>query len=92
MKNILLFGLRRNFKIIVNEILKTPSYKIVGFIDENVNDKFIILEKKILNRNKDLKKLINKNIKGIITFGDNFLRKKFLIKFVKLMITSNGKN
>ena len=46
MKNILLFGLRRNFKIIVNEILKTPSYKIVGFIDENVNDKFIILEKK----------------------------------------------
>lgn len=46
MKNILLFGLRRNFKIIVNEILKTSSYNIIGFIDENINDKFIIIEKK----------------------------------------------
>ena len=78
MKNILLFGLRRNFKIIVNEILKTSSYNIIGFIDENINDKFIIIEKKkIFNRNKDKKKLINKkDTKGIITFGDNFLRKQ----------------
>ena len=46
MKNILLFGLGRNFKVIVNEILKTSSYNIIGFIDENINDKFVIIEKK----------------------------------------------
>ena len=46
MKKILLFGLGRNFKIIVNEILKTSSYNIIGFIDENINDKFVIIEKK----------------------------------------------
>ena len=86
MKNILLFGLRRNFKIIVNEILKTSSYNIIGFIDENINDKFIIIEKKkIFNRNKDKKKLINKkDTKGIITFGDNFLRKKIFSKVYKI--------
>ena len=57
MKNILLFGLGRNFKVIVNEILKTSSYNIIGFIDENINDKFVIIEKKkIFNRNKDQKK------------------------------------
>lgn len=86
MKNILLFGLRRNFKIIVNEILKTSSYNIIGFIDENINDKFIIIEKKkIFNRNKDKKKLINKkDTKGIITFGDNFLRKQIFSKVYKI--------
>ena len=46
MKNILLFGLRRNFKIIVNEILKISSYNIIGFIDDNVDNKFVIIEKK----------------------------------------------
>ena len=86
MKNILLFGLRRNFKIIVNEILKTSSYNIIGFIDENINDKFIIIEKKkIFNRNKDQKKLINKkDTKGIITFGDNFLRKQIFSRVHKI--------
>ena len=46
MKKILLFGLGRNFKVIVNEILKISSYNIIGFIDENINDKFVIIEKK----------------------------------------------
>ena len=46
MKKILLFGLGRNFKVIVNEILKTSSYNIIGFIDENINDKFCNYRKK----------------------------------------------
>ena len=86
MKNILLFGLRRNFKIIVNEILKISSYNIIGFIDDNVDNKFVIIEKKkILNRNKDLTELIKKkNVMGIITFGDNFLRKQIFSKVHKI--------
>ena len=86
MKNILLFGLGRNFKVIVNEILKTSSYNIIGFIDENINDKFVIIEKKkIFNRNKDQKKLINKkDTKGLITFGDNFVRKQIFTRVHKI--------
>ena len=86
MKKILLFGLGRNFKVIVNEILKTSSYNIIGFIDENINDKFVIIEKKkIFNRNKDQKKLINKkDTKGLITFGDNFVRKQIFTRVHKI--------
>ena len=86
MKKILLFGLGRNFKVIVNEILKISSYNIIGFIDENINDKFVIIEKKkIFNRNKDQKKLINKkDTKGLITFGDNFLRKQIFSRVHKI--------
>ena len=86
MRNILLFGLGRNFKVIVNEIFKSTIYRIIGFVDENINDDFIIIkQKKIFNRNKDLKKIIKLNkAKGLATIGDNYIRKKIYIQASKI--------
>jgi len=94
MRNILLFGLGRNFKVIVNEIFKSTIYRIIGFVDENINDDFIIIkQKKIFNRNKDLKKIIKLNkAKGLATIGDNYIRKKIYIRLVRLIKNLNGKN
>ena len=86
MKKLLLFGLRRNFKIIVTEILKNSNYKIMGFIDKNFKEKFVIVEKKkIPNLTKKINKTLKiQDVRGIITFGDNYLRQKIYKNIKKI--------
>ena len=86
MKKLLIFGLKRNFKIIVNEIFKFQNYKIIGFVDENIKVKSVKIDnKKISNLTKNIKSIINnKNVSGLVTFGDNYLRKKIYEKVHKI--------
>ncbi len=86
MEKLLLFGLGRNFKVIVSEILKNSKQKIIGFVDENVKHKYVVIENTKI-QNLTVKKKIavkTKNIKGVITFGDNYLRKKIFKKILSI--------
>ena len=81
LKKIIIFGSGHHSKVVLSEILQLKTYKVIGFVDENLNSGTVIekinnLSFKILTNIDGIKNFIDKNTYGVIGIGSNFIRKK----------------
>ena len=88
MRNILIVGASGHSKMIVDSILKTMSYNVVGYVDSYKTTGDIVYGHKILGSLKNLADLkIEYDIYGIIIgIGDNHLRKELKNKIDRLLL------
>ena len=89
MKKILIIGSGFHSKVVLSEIVQIKGYKVIGFIDEKLKKGTTIeiykkQKYKVVGNIKEIKKLLDKNVFGIIGVGSNFLRKKISRKIDKI--------
>lgn len=93
MKNLVIFGSGYHAKVIFWEALKLKKYKILGFIDDKVQPKKVIVnynKKKFINLGSTRKVNLNlfiknkRKISGIIGIGSNKIREKIKKQVNKL--------
>lgn len=88
MKNLIIFGSGYHAKVVFWEAMKTKRYNILGFIDDKIKEKKIIIKhnrKNYINlgsTQESILSLIKKRKKfcGIIGIGSNIIRKKIVKK------------
>ena len=86
MSKIVIFGSGNHAKVIFSEVIKLKKFKFIGFVDDlkKKGELIISLNKKNYYNLGGIKEVIrkNKNIKGIIGVGLNYIREK-IVKDIK---------
>jgi sugar O-acyltransferase (sialic acid O-acetyltransferase NeuD family) len=87
MKRIVLFGGGNHVTYCIDIIEKQGLYKVVGITDPNISIGTDILGYPVIGKQEDIKKLIKeyKIEAGIITIGDNWIRKVVKEKIVEIV-------
>ena len=77
MKNIVLFGGGTHVSYCIDIIEKGGEYNIIGITDPYLSIGNVIMGYKVIGKQEEIKELIKEyNIQvGIITIGDNWIRK-----------------
>jgi len=89
MKKILIIGSGVHSKVVLSEIVQIKGNKVIGFIDEKIKKGTIIetykkRKYKVVGNIKEIRKLLDKNVFGIIGVGSNYLRKEITKKIDKI--------
>jgi len=87
MKNIVIFGASGHGSVVLDIIEKEGKYKVVGFIDTYKGKARLNNGYEILGSEEELPALMDKfNFSaGIVTIGDNWIRKKVVDKISKIV-------
>jgi len=78
-KKIIIIGTGGHSKVVLSEILQSPSYKALGFVD-NFQPQGTIIDKdnnlEVLSSIENMNSVIDDDTYGIVAIGSNFLRRK----------------
>jgi sugar O-acyltransferase (sialic acid O-acetyltransferase NeuD family) len=87
MKKIVIIGSGGHARVILSEILLLKKFKVLGFIDDYLPEKYVVdKEKKLVNLGKirNISSIISNDTYGIIGVGENHLRKKIVNQIKKI--------
>ncbi|MEH7276374.1 hypothetical protein [Neobacillus vireti] len=84
MKNIVIFGSGRHYKVVIDIIEKANQYHIVGLIDQFKEVGTIVLGYKILGNIQSLDQLDVDLYGGIVAIADNWIRQRAVLEVLSL--------